>query len=176
MHCYELFEALTFRTDTRGYRSGQSDLTLRAYDDGEEVGHIDYSVYNGEPHVQMIAVPTKKRRGYATAMVHQLQSEFSDTEINMGGLTDDGSALLGSIPQDVRHNPEYQEKEQRLAQVKAELGRYQAIADAFDADPTEDNRQKLLRLGDDWNDLHQEEWELEQALYDLRPSKRLFKR
>jgi hypothetical protein len=175
MRFYELLEALTFKTDSRGYHSGQSDLTLRAYDGAEEVGHIDYSVYNGEPHVQMISVPRRKRRGYGTAMVHQLQSEFPDVEINMGGLTDDGAALLGSIPQDVIHNPAYQEKQQRLAQVKAKLAQYQTVADAFDADPTEDNRQKLLRLTD-WNDLHQEEWELEQALDRLQPAKRLFKR
>ena len=176
MRCYELFEALTFKTDSRGYSHGQSDLTLRAYDNGEEVGHIDYSVYNGEPHVQMIAVPRKKRRGYATAMVHQLQSEFPDTEIDMGGLTDDGSALLASIPQDVIHNAEYREKLQRLEQVKAELARYGEMADAFHANPTDHARQEIALVANHWSDLHDTEWELEQALDDLQPSKRLFKR
>ena len=175
MHTYELFEALTFKTVNRGYHSGQADVTLIAYDDGEEVGHIDYAIYQGEPHVQMISVPSKQRRGYATAMVHQLQSEFPDVEINMGGLTDDGSKLLASIPQDVIHNPEYQEKAHRLEQVKAQLTKYAALADAFHANPTDQGRQELSALTD-WNDLHSEEWELEQALHDLRSAKRLFKR
>ena len=176
MLCYELFEALTFHTDIRGYHRGQSDLTLRAYDDGEEVGHIDYSVYQGQPAVQMISVPVKKRRGYATAMVHQLQSEFPDVEISMGGLTDDGSALLASIPQDVIHDPEYQEKERRLERVKAELARMQELHDAFEANPTEQGRAQIQALTNKWNDLYQDEWELERALRDMRPSKRLFKR
>ena len=175
MRYRELFEALTFKTDHRGAHSGQSDLTLRAYDDGEEVGHIDYSVYQGEPAVQMISVPNKRRRGYGTALVHQLQSEFPDTEISMGGLTDDGSALLASIPHDVIHNPEYEEKAAKLEQVKALLAHYQEISDTFDANPTPQGRRGLLAVTDHWNDLHQEEWELEQALYDLQPSKRLFK-
>ena len=176
MHCYELFEALTFKTDSRGYHRGQSDLTLRAYDDGEEVGHIDYSVYQGQPAVQMISVPIKKRRGYGTAMVHQLQSEFPNIEINMGGLTDDGSALLASIPQNVIHDPEYQKKEQRLEQVRAELARLQALYDAFEANPTEQGRAEIHALTDKWNDLYQDEWELERGLRDMQPSKRLFKR
>jgi hypothetical protein len=176
MHCYEIFEALTFKTEHRGYHRGQSDLTLRAYDDGEEVGHIDYSIYQGEPAVQMISVPVKKRRGYATAMVHQLQSEFPDVEINMGGSTDDGSALLASIPQNVIHNREYRETEQRLEQVKARLAQYQAVADAFEANPTEQGRAEIHALTDKWNALYQDEWELERALRDMQPSKRLFKR
>ena len=169
-----LIEELTYRTETRGYSHGQTDLRLLAYDDDEYVGHIDYSIYDDEPAVQMISVPEKRRRGYATAMVRHLQSEFPDTEINMGGLTDDGSKLLASIPQQVIQNPEYQEKMDRLKRVKSELAQYTAMTDAFDANPTEQARQAILAFKDRWNELYDEEWQLEQELRDMRPAKRLY--
>lgn len=177
MRFHQLTETLTFRTDTRGASKGQTDLTLYAFDDDEYVGRIDYSVWRDEVAVQMIDVPDdKRRRGYGTAMVHELQAKYPDTEIKMGGLTDDGSKLLGSIPQQVTDNPVYQTKARRLEKVKALLARFQAVSDAFDANPTEEARQKLLALGDRWNALHTAEWKLEQELRDLEPSKRLFVR
>lgn len=166
-------DALTFRTESRGFYSGQSDLTLRAYLHDEEVGHIDYSVYRGEPAVQMISVPKQQhqRHGYATAMVHQLQSEFPDVEVAMGSLTDQGGKLLASIPQEVIHNPEYQRRAQRLEQVKAELAQLQH--DYEHNFPTD--QQERMRLSDHWNDLNQQEWELEQELHYMQASKRLFR-
>jgi len=153
-----LREALTFRTEMRGHHSGQSDQTLVAYDDGEYVGHIDYGVWNGEPAVQMISVPEKRRRGYATALVQRLQAEFPDIEIDMGSLTDEGSKLLAAIPHEVIPNPDYQAKAQRLEQVKAELAKLAQMADAYHANPTEQARQVITDLHDHWNDLHSEDW------------------
>lgn len=174
-----LTEALSFRTDSRGAHHGQSDLTLYAFEDGEHVGHIDYVVYAGAVHVQMIDVAEdKRRRGYGTAMVHELQAMYPDTEINMGGLTDDGSKLLASIPQQVTHNPQYQSTARRLERVKAKLAHYQTIADAFhdNPNPTEEAREKLVALTNRWSALHSLEWRLEQELDELAPSKRLFVR
>src|ERR1041385_6071438 len=127
MRFHQLTETLTFRTDARGTSKGQTDLTLYAFDDGEYVGHFDYSIWRDEVSVQMIEVPDdKRRRGYGTAMVHELQAKYPDTEINMGGLTDDGGKLLASIPQQVTDNPVYQAKARRLEQVKALLARFDA--------------------------------------------------
>ncbi len=168
---------LSFRIENRGAHHGQSDLTLIAYRNGIEVGHIDYSVYQGEPSVQMIRTNFGHlRQGVATEMVHKLQSEFPDTEINMGGSTDDGTKLLASIPKKIIHNPEYQAAADRLEQVKAKLAQYAAMADAFHENPTDAGRQELHRATADWNDLNSEEWELEQALYHMQPNKRLFVR
>src|ERR1044072_1089325 len=174
MRYHQLIETLSFQTEQRGAHHDQSDWSLYALDDGEYAGRIDYVTYFGDVHVQMIDVPEgKRRRGYGTAMVHELQSMYPDTEINMGGLTDDGSKLLGAIPQVVKHNPEYQAKARRLGKAKALLVRFQAVVDAFDANPTEQARQKVVALHNRWNALHSAEWKLEQQLHDMQPSKRL---
>ena len=99
---------ITFHDEMRGYHHSQADLTLSIEDNGEYCGRIDYSVYEKEPQVQFISVPENKaRKGYATKLVLKLQSKFPDTEIDMGGLTDDGSKLLATIPQRTISNLEY---------------------------------------------------------------------
>lgn len=171
----QLYETLRFVFDHRGYHDGQNDLTLHAYDGDEPVGHIDYAVWNDQPSVQMIHVPEdKRRRGYGTALVRRLQAEYPDVELDMGMLTDAGSQLLSNIPHQIIHDPDYQKKAARLEVIKTELARLQQLADTYYANPTEEGRQTLLDLGDRWNALYDEERELEDALENRKPSKRLF--
>lgn len=166
-----------FKTECNGHHHGQTDCTLIAYDEnGDYVGKIDYAKYGDELAVQMISVlPTHQRQGYATALLKQLQREFPDREIDMGGLTPDGVRLLAAVPTVEIKNLEYQEKAEQLAKVKAQLAGYQSRADTFyqKADATEEDRQHLLSTISDWNDLSDEEWRLERELAGLRPGKRL---
>lgn len=171
----ELITPLSFRIENRGNHHGQSDRTLRAMRDGEDVGYIDYSDYRGQPSVQMIKVPTARRQGIATAMLRRLQAEYPDTEIDLGMSTDDGSQFLNAMPSEVTANSDYANKTARLARLKRLEARYQAVAAAFDANPTEAGRQAVLKLSDKWNRLNDAIWRLENDLSDLPASKRLFR-
>lgn len=166
---------LTFRIENHGFHHGQSDQRLVALRDGQYVGHIDFSVYQDEPHVQYISVPAERRQGIGTAMVHRLQAEFPNTEINMGGLTPDGSKLLGSIPQITIPNADYEAEAQRLQQLQAREAEYQRMADAFHASPTPEARQQLLAITQDWNDLSDQIYQIEDNIRERRPHKRLFR-
>lgn len=86
-----------FKTEMRDFHHGQSDQTLVATRNGNSVGKIDYSVFEGVPSIQMIEVSEEfRRQGIATEMLKKLQSEFPDVEIDWGSLTEDGAKLYKS--------------------------------------------------------------------------------
>jgi hypothetical protein len=166
---------LSFRVEMRGYQHGQSDQTLSAFRDGQYVGHIDYSDYENEPHVQMIEVPKDLRRqGIGTALVQRLQAEYPGVEIDMGGLTDDGSKLLPTIPQTNTANPEHQALTARLEKLRAKEAEYQALADRFHANPNEADRARINAISGSWNNLNDVIEKIEQQLQDMRPSTRTY--
>lgn len=175
MRLFEITSKITFRDENRNYHHGQADQTLRAYLGKKVIGYINYSIYQDEPHVQYIHIdPDMRRRGYGSAMVRQLQLMFPDVEIDMGGLTDDGSKLLSAMPQRTLHSSEYKEKLDQLSALKAKEAEYNKLADAFYANPTDHARELLHQQTGDWNELHDAMWELEQELRDMKPSRRLF--
>lgn len=166
---------LTFHDEVHGYQHGQTDQRLTAYQGARYVGHIDYAVSAGEPHVQMISVPTERRQGYATALVLHLQSLFPDQQIHMGMVTDAGAKLLHSIPQTTVVNPEYATLAARLAKLRAREAELQHTADAYDASSSRDEAQRwFLAVADEWNDLNDEIRRLETELADQPQAKRLF--
>ena len=83
--------------EVRGMIGDQMDLTIRASDEGVPAGRIDYSVYDGEPSIQMIETdPAFRRQGVATRLLQDLQSRYPDKEIDWGSLTDEGAKLYKS--------------------------------------------------------------------------------
>lgn len=89
---------LEFKESSRGYYSGQADLTISAYLDDEMIGYIDYSVFQNVPSIQFIEVREDyRRRGIARQLVLKLQSIFPDTEIEWGMMTGDGAALYDML-------------------------------------------------------------------------------
>jgi hypothetical protein len=165
--------SLTFHDEHRNHHHGQSDQTLRAFVGDRCVGWIDYSVYQGEPSVQMIEV-VDQRRGYGSALIRKLQSMFPDTEIDMGMLTDDGMKLIGGMPHIIVHDPEYKAKRERLDGLLATEREYQRAMDAFDANPSDEARRALPAVNR-WNDLNDAIRELEQELHYMKPSKKIFR-
>lgn len=87
-----------FNTEVRGASHGQMDMTLRMRVDGEDVGRIDFSEFEGTPSIQMIEVPKgQRRKGYATELLRRLQEQYPDKEIDWGSLTPDGAKLRETV-------------------------------------------------------------------------------
>jgi GNAT superfamily N-acetyltransferase len=82
----------------RGMIGDQMDLTMNLVGpEGQRLGRVDYSVYDGQPAIQMIEVaPEFRRQGVATELLRNLQLEYPDQEIDWGSLTADGSQLYNS--------------------------------------------------------------------------------
>lgn len=167
---------LSFHEDVRSFHNNQIDMTLIAKADGEVVGKIDYSVYQGTPSIQMVTVkPDMKKRGIATALVHQLQSKFPHTEIDLGSLTDDGAKFFQTLKTEKIENKRYTILKKQLDAVNDKLAHYDTLAAAFDAsEKTETQRQEFLKVVSDWNDLHDEQYRLENDLKDLKPYRTIF--
>lgn len=166
--------SLTFRIENNDFHHGQSDRRLVAFRDGQEVGHIDFSDYQGEPAVKFISVPNNRREGIGSAMVQELQRHYPDVEINMGGTTDDGEALLRSMPQTVTPNEEYNQLVARRDALQAQVNSFQHMADTFYASPSEEARQQILAIGDQWNALSDEIDGINDRLEAMRPSTRTY--
>jgi hypothetical protein len=163
----------TFRVESTGSVDGQTDFTLTAEVDGRAVGTLDYSVFNGVPAVQMLSVPEgDRRKGYGRALVQQLQSQFPDSEIDTGMMTDDGAALRAALPTREVADPEVAAQRQRLAEAIAERTALEQRAAALESD-AEASRRFIGEVGDRWNALHDEIDTLERALQNARDSRRL---
>ena len=111
--------------------------------------------------------------GVAGAMVRELQREFPDQEIEWGMLTDDGAKFYESLSKQYIENPEFLDLKARLDGVLERLAHHKRLGEEFDAlcSPTEQQRREFLEAVNDWNDLHDERFELTQALYDVRPGR-----
>jgi len=91
---------LEFREECRGFHHEQTDCTLRAFDPVYELnlGYIDYVIFRGEIHIEMIEVyPSYQRQGVATAMWRELQRLHPGKRIHRGYSTPSGAGFLGSL-------------------------------------------------------------------------------
>ena len=163
-------EGIVFRTETRGAHHGQSDLTLYAEDEtGEYMGHLDYSEYNGEPAVQMIKVkPNFRRSGIGTFLLKKLQTLYPDTEIELGMSTPEGTALNKSLSTVYVENPEYTRLAARLEKLKAADKKLQQWIDKHEGP-------MVPRVGDAFNRISDEMYDIEQKLSRMKPGKTLIK-
>ena len=155
-----------FSDDLRGAYGGQTNHTMTASIGGKPAGTVDYSVYDGRPHIDMIKTfPEYQRQGVGTEIARELQRKFPKQEISWGMMTDDGSALFNSLPK-TKVPSEFADKFAKL--TKATTKRDKLIADAskFDsiANPTKAQIEAYRRLTDPLNDLHDEIYALESEL------------
>lgn len=149
-----------------GHAYGQHDWRLAALEEGIEVGYVTFAEYEGIPHVLMIEVAADHRRnGIGSNMVAELQRRYEGTAIDFGGLTEDGDALLASLPWIVLPN------EERIA-AETELERVDAVLEAHSRKwnaavlGSEDDRAKVLKDVSDWNKLSDASEELARRLAD----------
>ena len=97
--------------------SGETFGTMSAKINGEVVGTIEYSEYNGTPSVKMIEIkPEYRRRGIATKLLQELQKKYPDQEIDFGMSTEDGTKLIENVTYQVE-NKEYVKTQKQLEKV-----------------------------------------------------------
>lgn len=182
MRYFELFEAkeppkgLAFRNEVRDYIKGQMNCTLQALVAGKYAGHIDYSVWQDDVSIQMIEVPKLKRKGIATALLKELQRMYPETEINWGMMTDDGSKLYDRTNFTTIVNPEIQAKIEKLDAIKAEMKQIESQWETWGELPDDQKeavRSEMEGLSHRWNEMCDQEWDLEQELRDAKPVKKL---
>lgn len=165
---YESANDIGFVNTSRGYHHGQTDLTLYAKIDDKYVGKIDYSVYEGEPQIQMIKVdPNYTRRGIGTDLLYHLQTLYPDQEIQWGSLTSGGAALRKKI-NFVTKPSEYANDFADLEQQKSSLKRLEKII--------KDNWDDMAKRGEYMNQYYDLEHEVDAMQYDLQdksPTKEL---
>jgi GNAT superfamily N-acetyltransferase len=172
----ERVATVSFRIESRDGASGQSNLRLIAETAAIRVGRIDYSVYQGEPAIEMVVVHDElRRRGYGRDMVMRLQQEYAETEIRWGLLTEDGAKLYASLAKEFVRDFGYEAKRLELNAVEEKLARYDALGDSFHAlvEPTDGQRAEFFASVADWNDLHDAKDELARYLAFNPPGKTL---
>ncbi len=84
---------LSIREDVRASHSGQVDLTARAFtSDGQQAAYLDYSVFEGRPHISMVESQQKGLRA-GEKLIEKLAEEYGYENIDWGMMTPDGVKL-----------------------------------------------------------------------------------
>ena len=176
---YEIDESipgLEFRSECRGAHHGQSDMTLFAELGGVAVGRIEYSVFDDQPQVQWIKVmPEYRRKGIATALAKQLQSEYPNTEIEWSNSTEMGTPFIASLDRDFTPTPNYALMKKAYDDAKAEREALQREFDAWIAAGKGRLPQEMLLKGERMNEIETFLWDMEDKLRDLKPGKWIIK-
>jgi hypothetical protein len=156
---------MDIKNEVRGSHSGQLDQTLYIEDGDKTIAYLDYSEYHGTPHVQYLWVSDDQRRnGLGAALIRKLQSLHPNEEIDFGGLTDGGAALINSLQFKKVSNPYLTRVSKMLTKVKAKLAALQNASD--------DEKKKAGESGV-WNKLYDMENKLEEILRGQTIDKRI---
>ena len=167
-----------FKDSMLGHHNGQSDMRLSLIQDGDEVGYIDYVIYDDEISISMIEVPKDQRRkGYARELLKKLQAEYPDTEIQWGMMTDDGAKLRSQTTYEVP-DEEVITKQEKLQRITQKIERLKQFAEKYGnlKNKTDSQYQKFMKVIEPWNELSDEQDDLERELYDKKPSKTFIKK
>jgi len=167
--------------EVTGSAYGQTDVLKRAIGtDGNELGKLSYSIFEGKPHIQHIEVPEAYRRnGIATQLIESLSDEFGGmANIKTGMRTDDGAKFFDWIEK--KHGFDrlkpLKDKQAELGAVEAELSKIGEIYEGVRIDikkaPTETEanalREKFQKMGNRWNDLADKKRIIEDELYEIQ--------
>nr|WP_242860313.1 GNAT family N-acetyltransferase [Desulfosporosinus sp. I2] len=144
------------------YHNGQHDFLCEAIYNGLPVGALQYSEYEGIPHISNIEVlEDYRRRGVATQLLQALQSKYPDREIEWGMTTEDGTALQDAVTFEVE-NEAYTELQQEYDWIAGQLSQLEA---EWADKPVPDE------ISAYWNGLHDRQQDIEETLYDEKPYK-----
>ena len=169
-------EATDMIDSVRGHHHGQMDATISLIVDDDTAGFLEYSVYHGEPSIQMIDVPEgNRRKGYAARLVRHLQSLYPNAEIDWGMTTPEGEALRASLPYRVVVDPDVMAAQERLVALQSREKELQSIDAEFNRNPSEESRKAVANVSDEWNVLHDEIRGLKDELRGASAEKRIIK-
>lgn len=167
---------IKFKISHQDYHNGQHEMILYAHHNNDVVGYIKYAEFENVPSIHMIKVlPEFNRRGIGTKMVRYLQKEYPETEIELGMLTSDGHKLISSMPTKEIPNGDIPDKIKRLKAIRKKLEDYEKKSkEIYNQKTSQDRKDELMASFDDWNDLHDEEYDLNQSIRGKKPTKRIF--
>lgn len=150
-------EQIEIDNEVTNMYSGQTNMTMSAKIGDKIVGTLDYSEYNGKPSISMIEVkPEYRRKGIATRLLQNLQSEYPNIEIEWGTMTTDGASLRDAITYNIE-NEDIKAIKNEIIDIDKKIEEYQ----------TKFNNNILTeKEGDDWNRLEDRKYKLENEIYD----------
>lgn len=154
-------DPVQYLEEVTGSHHGQLDVRMQAVIDELTVGVLEYSVFEDVPHIAMVEVlEAYRRQGIATGMIQKLQSQYPNTEIAWGMLTDDGAAFKAAVTYTVA-NERFERVSDDLEDISAKLRIYENDLDSG----------KILsrKKADDRDELSGIQYRLEQELRDLEP-------
>lgn len=154
-------DPLQYLEEVTGSHHGQLDVRMQAVMDELTVGVLEYSVFENVPHIAMVEVlEAYRRQGIATGMIQKLQSQYPNTEIAWGMVTDDGAAFKAAVTYTVT-NEQFERVSDDLEDISAKLRIYENDLDSG----------KILsrKQADDMDELSGIQYRLEQELRDLEP-------
>lgn len=168
----------TIKTDYTDSHDNQQDAILRAVDgDNNLLGSLSFSVYEGVPSVQMLDVfPAYQRKGVATALLKELQNQFPNETIELGMSSGEGSKLLKSINFKYTPNPEYSKLSQELKEVNERIKNLTVTYEKWRLLPKEQQekvRESLSSQADEFNSLHDRQFELTNQLNEMKSGKNI---
>lgn len=178
INLFEDFQ-LVSKVEARGFHNGQEDLTLKFFVGRDVIGWIDYVLFDGEVSVQMIHVePQYRRKGFGTEMLRNLQHRYPDTELDLGILTDDGAALIGSMKSREEPNGNISALLAERSALETKIASYHAAHDELMTHVGEPGfdalRDKFIEDVADWNDCHDRIAEIDAEIGNQRETKRIF--
>lgn len=172
---------LRFVEDVLDAKGGETFHSLSVLAGDQPLGHVDFSVYQEVPRVQMVEVAaTMRRRGLGSQLLIELQRRYPDVEIELGGATNEGAALIAGLARVTVDSP-LKEKFQALAVAENTLGEWKARVEEFDAleAPTVgqqlSHKNFLRSVMGQWNPLRDEIDDLRRELGDKKPALTLIK-
>ncbi len=89
---------LTFRTEVTAAYSGQTNFITGAFKDGQPVGYVEYSEFQGEIQIDFVKVGDEyQKQGIGSALINEVKRENPGTQINWGMTTPSGEALRRKV-------------------------------------------------------------------------------
>jgi len=160
---------ISINVETTNSHHNQTDYLMTANLNNLVVATLEFSVYQDEPYVNMIKVEEKyQRQGIATQLLRKLQEMYPETEIHMGMSSQEGSELLKSIPTKFIPNERHIELTKKRNNLKENLDKLQHFLDS--ANP-KTQREEMLSQGEKWNQIHDQLYEIEKELENMKSGK-----
>jgi GNAT superfamily N-acetyltransferase len=166
---------LSITNSVTGSFRGGYDGVLVAKTPDQQVGYLEYSVYNDVPAIKIVEVlPEFRRHKIAKRLLKALQELSPNHEIQWGYTTDAGSKLKQSIDFVNKPRPEITKKKEKLRAIKSKLTKLNYKLENLKDKNPEAARKFINSVSDKWNKLNDLEHRLENELsYDNKEYTRL---
>lgn len=144
---------MNLSVDHLGAAYGQHDYEMRVTEGEECAGVLNFSEFEGVPHVNWIQVAdSHARRGIAATMIRNLQSRYPRTPIDFGYATSDGSAFIDSLAFRIEPNPAHAEAAETARRCRTLIEEFERSYERLKA-ASESERELMMASLDGWNEV-----------------------